>query len=532
MNSNKTFLLELISIFKQLKYEHMRKSIIFIFILGFLFSGCKKKETNQQVPSSQPNIIFILTDDHRYDAMGFMGHPFLETPNMDKMAKEGIHFDRAIVTTSLCSPSRASILSGKYAHNHGVVSNYNPVDENLKFFPEYLRKAGYQTAFVGKWHMGGEDDEPRNGFDYWLSFKGQGSYWADGHGTSRVVPQTSRDGYNINGKRVAQKGYITDELTNYALDWLNSRSGEKPFFIYISHKAVHSDFVAADRHIGRYKDKQIKVPETFAVQNGKPMWVTNQRNSRHGAEFAYNLPDFDLSKYYQRYCETLLAVDENLGRILKWVENSDNPENTMVVYMGDNGFHFGEQGLIDKRTAYETSIKVPLLMWWPGKLDKAVRIDEVVANIDIAPTFLDFAEASIPDDMDGRSFKPLIEGKECDWREELLYEYYWERNYPYTPTIHALLTDRYKFIRYQGIWDLNEFYDLQSDPTESVNLIHSESHQELIENYRNRMFELLKETGGESMPLLPDKGNVYPLRNPKKSEPAAFPGIFIYKKGN
>ena len=206
----------------------MQKSqnLLFLAIITFggLLFGCSQKSNTSAEPQDPagPNIIFVLTDDHRFDAMGFMDHPFLETPYMDKMAEEGIHFSRALVTTSLCSPSRASILSGMYAHNHGVVNNYNPVDSTLKFFPEYLQEAGYNTAFIGKWHMGGEIDDPQRGFDYWLSFKGQGTYWADGHGTSRVVPQTSMDGYNINGKRIPQKGYITDELTDFAMEWLRA----------------------------------------------------------------------------------------------------------------------------------------------------------------------------------------------------------------------------------------------------------------------------------------------------------------------
>jgi len=502
-----------------------------VFIFGSLLLSCNQKNSNQKASPSRPNIIYILTDDHRYDAMGFMGHPFLETPNMDRMAKEGIYFKRALVTTSLCSPSRASILSGMYAHNHGVVNNYNPVDPSLKFFPEYLQETGYITAFVGKWHMGGEIDDPQKGFDHWLSFKGQGTYWADGHGTSREVPQTSMDGYNINGKRIPQNGYITDELTDYALDWLNSLSGNKPFFLYLSHKAVHSDFVAADRHIGKYKNKQLNYTESFDVPKDKPIWLINQRNSRHGMEFGYNLPDFDLNKYYLRYCETLLSVDENLGRIMQWLEESSFIDNTMIVYMGDNGFQFGEQGLIDKRTAYEASIKVPLLIWWPGKLKEPMVIEETVLNIDIAPTFLEIAGIMIPENMDGLSFKPLIEGEKVNRRKELLYEYYWERNYPYTPTTHALITDRYKYIRYQGIWDLDEFYDLQSDPEETTNLINSETHQNLIKKYRKSLFELLAKTNGEFIPLLPDKGAVYPLRNPDKSRPADFPDSYYYKEG-
>jgi len=516
----------------------MKYRYLFLCIAAILLGGCNRSAADRELttvrtvlPDSVPNIIFILTDDHRFDAMGFMGHPYLETPHLDRMAAEGIHFSRAYVTTSLCSPSRASILSGMYAHHHGVVDNYNPVDSTLKFFPEYLKDAGYLTAFIGKWHMGGDVDKPRKGFDHWLSFKGQGTYWADGHGTTRVVPQTSMDGYNINGKRVPQKGYITDELTDYALEWLNNRASEKPFFLCLSHKAVHSDFVPADRHTGKYHNRTIRIPESHQIRQDKPMWLINQRNSRHGMEFGYNLPGFDLNHYHRRYCETLLSVDENLGRIMEWMERSGPSGNTMIIYMGDNGFQFGEQGLIDKRTAYEASVRVPLLLWWPGKISGSRVIDEMVANIDIAPTMLDLAGIAIPEEMDGQSLRPLIEGDSVGWRQELLYEYYWERNYPYTPTIHALITGRYKFIRYHGIWDMDEFYDLVSDPGETVNLIHSDDHRDLVSDHRRRLFRLLEETGGKAMPLLPDRGRVYPLRHPGKSGPADFPDEFYDRKG-
>ena len=504
------------------------KILIACLILLIATFGCKVSQ--EPLPGNRPNFIFILTDDHRYDAMGFMGHPFLETPYMDKMAGEGIQFQRAVVTTSLCSPSRASILTGMYAHKHGVVNNYNPVDSSLIYFPQYLQDAGYETAFVGKWHMGGDLDDPRPGFDHWLSFKGQGTYWADGHGTSREVPQTSMDGYNVNGKRVPQLGYITDELTDYALEWLDQRSGEKPFFLMLSHKAVHSDFVAADRHVGKYQEAEFKIPENYLALKDRPMWVTNQKNSRHGADFAYNLPDFDIGKYYQRYCETLLAVDENLGRMMDWVETHPQATKTVVIYMGDNGFQFGEHGLIDKRTAYETSIKVPLLFWAPEKLYGGRKVEQLVANIDIAPTILDLAQISVPNHVDGISFKPLINKQPANWRSEILYEYYWERNYPYTPTMHAVISDRYKFIRYQGIWDLNEFYDLETDPWERNNLIQDPGYQALIKDYRKKLFNILEASDGNSMPLLRDRGDVFFHRNADKSRQADYPESYYLKE--
>ena len=478
----------------------------------------------------RPNVILILTDDHRFDAMGFMGHRFLETPNMDRMAGEGIHLPNAFVTTSLCSPSRASILTGRYAHNHGVVDNYNPVPASLKFFPEYLQKAGYETAFIGKWHMGGERDDPQRGFDYWLSFKGQGTYWADGHGTSRVVPQTSYDGFNINGTRVPQRGYITDELTDYALAWLEQRTDNHPYMLFLSHKAVHSDFVPADRHRGRYTDKTVPKPKTLddTEENykDKPVWLKNQRNSRHGVDFAYNLNDFDLNAYYRRYCEALLAVDENLGRVLRFLEDRDELESTVIIYMGDNGFQFGEHGLIDKRTAYEASIRIPLLIMCPDRFRGGSRIPQVVANIDIAPTILDLAGISPPAQIDGKSFVPLLKGEQPPWRDALLYEYYWERNYPHTPTTHALLTDRYKFIRYHGVWDLDELYDMQSDPEETKNLIADPTHAEIAEKLRKRLFEVLGETNGGTMNLMPDRGQWFPWRHPDRAGQGKFPSAF------
>lgn len=503
------------------------------------------------------NILFILADDHRHDALSFMGHPYLETPHLDRLARGGVHCRNAFVTTSLCSPSRASILTGLYAHAHGVVDNYNPVRTDLVFFPQLLQRAGYETAFFGKWHMG-ETDAPQRGFDHWVAFKGQGNYWADGRGTTRVVPQSSGEGYNLNGQRVPQRGYITDELTDFTLDWLKARKSGKPFFAYVSHKAVHSDFVAADRHQGRYAGKTFVPLKTFAdtPENyfNKPMWVRNQRNSRHGVDFGYNLPNFDLQTHHRRYCETLLAVDDSVGRFTQWLAERKLLDSTLVVYMGDNGFHFGEHGLIDKRTAYEASMRVPLLLHCPELFKAGTVVTQMVANIDIAPTLLDVAGATAPTNLHGRSFlkvgqasslssivpapvsaakatqqKSQKSGKMPDlpWRDALLYEYYWERNYPYTPTMHAVRTDRWKYIRYHGLWDIDELYDLTADPDESRNLIHEPEHAVTVKQLNTRLFELLAETQGQSMPLLRDLGETYPTRKQGRVKPAEFPAPLV-----
>ena len=508
----------------------MRRFLILLLAAAGCRAGADDLRLARTSGARPRNIVFILCDDHRYDAVGFAGHPFLETPNMDRLAREGVAMKNTIVTTSLCSPSRASILTGLYAHNHGVVDNYNPVPDHLIFFPQYLQKAGYQTALVGKWHMGGAIDHRQRGFEYWVSFKGQGSYFPPGEREKRGIPftpQQSDDGFNVNGRRVPQKGYMTDEITDYAVEFLTSRNDPRPFFLYIGHKAVHSKFVPADRHRGRYKDKPFPVPATFAdtPENyaGKPMWVKNQRNSRHGADFGYNLDTFDLEGYYRSYCEALLAVDDSVGRILDTLKDQGILDSTLVVYMGDNGFLWGEQGLIDKRNAYEHSIRVPLLLRCPELFKSGTVVEEVVANIDIAPTLLDAAGLEPPGTMDGRSFLPLARGRRIPWPEVQLYEYYWEWNYPHTPTVHAVRGKRYKYIRYHGVWDTDELYDLQDDPHERRNLIRSPEHQETVKRMKDLLFDRLKRTGGMSMPLLPDRGMQFPLRHPDRSKPAEFP---------
>lgn len=458
------------------------------------------------------NIIFILADDHRHDALGFLGHPFLQTPNMDAMAKNGVHLQNAFVTTALCSPSRASILTGVYAHRHRVVDNNNPVPPGTIFFPQYLQQTGYETAFVGKWHMGGEHDDPQPGFDFWVSFKGQGSY----------LP--SANGLNVNGKRIPQKGYITDELTDYALDWLKGRKDGKPFLLYLSHKAVHSEFIPANRHKDRYKSQQLPAPKTMDPANlaGSPMWVRNQRNSFHGVDFPYH-GNLNIEEYYKRYAETLLAVDESIGRVMDFLRERKLLDSTLVIYMGDNGFAFGEHGLIDKRTAYEESMRVPMLMQCPDLFEGGAKVREVVANIDIAPTILEAAALKAPDGLDGKSFIAVSQGKRVPWRDALLYEYYWERNFPQTPTVHALRGNRYKYIHYHGIWDVDELYDLEVDPLETRNLIHSPQHQQVAKDLNWQLSDVLQKSGGMYIPLYPDRGNQQNKRRRNGAKPADFP---------
>ena len=464
------------------------------------------------------NIIFILIDDHRYDAMSFLGHPFVETPNLDAMARAGVYFPNAFVTTSLCSPSRASILTGKYMHNHNVVDNGTRLIPGNTIFPQQLQANGYETAFIGKWHMGGGSDEPRPGFDHWVSFRGQGFYW----------PAEGRT-LNVNGKRVPQKGYITDELTDYAIDWLGKRSGVKPFFMYLSHKAVHGPYEAPPRHSGRYKDVEVNMPESMADTDenyrGKPMWVKNQRNSWHGVDFAYHGRLGSLTDMYKSYCEMLLSVDESVGRVMAWLKEAGLIEETLIIYMGDNGHFWGEHGLIDKRSAYEESMRIPMLAHCPELLKPGTKVKQVVANIDIGPTILEAAGMQPTDPVDGRSFLELATGQmdPTDWRKDLLYEYYWEWSFPQTPTTFALRTNRYKLIQYHGIWDTDELYDIKNDPKETNNLINDPGCRQLARQMREDLYQRLKDTGGLAIPLGHKRGEGMNLRRTDGSKPADFP---------
>jgi Arylsulfatase A and related enzymes len=449
------------------------------------------------------NIVFVLVDDLRYDGMGFL-KPGLNTPNIDRLAKEGVYFPNAVVTSSLCSPSRATILTGQSTRNHGVVDNHDSSEEHLTFFPAYLQQAGYQTGFFGKWHMGADTDAPRPGFDRWVSFKGQGTYFPTDLLSPERVAAGERQMLNVDGTPVKQKGYITDELTDYAMNWLEKdRDKSKPFFLYLSHKAVHSDPVPPARYKTQYTDLKIELPDTMAntPENnaGKPMWVRNQRNSWHGADFPYHT-DRSMVEQVRDYYRTLSPVDDSLGRIMAYLRKNGLDKNTMVVFYSDNGFLIGEHGLIDKRNAYEPSVRVPMIVWAPGTLPKGVTNPAVVRNLDLAPTFLDVARLGKPEQMEGKSFLPVAEGKvdEKAWNAgDFVYEYYWEWSFPHTPTTFAIQRDRVKYIQYHGVWDVEELYDLNNDPDERHNLINDPAWLETKITLRKALFEQLANNQGQ-----------------------------------
>ncbi len=471
------------------------------------------------------NVVFLLSDDHSYDTMGFMGHPFLETPHLDSLASNGVHFKNAFVTTSLCSPSRASILTGLYTHKHRVIDNAHLVPEGTRFFPEYLQQAGYSTAFIGKWHMGHRHDKPRPGFDHWVSFRGQGHYW----------PPNPNYTLNVDGKRVKQEGYITDELTDYAVDWMKQQqNSEKPFFLYLSHKAVHGFYTPADRHIGRYANADLSfLPhgEGVSAENNAPRWVRDQRNSWHGMDFAYH-SDKGIEYYYQRYCETLLGVDDSVGRILDQLKEMGLYDSTLVIYMGDNGFMWGEHGLIDKRVAYDASMRVPMLMQCPDRYEGGTVVDAMIGNIDVGPTIMHAAGLQTPDSMDGMSFLDLPNDLASQWRDYFLYVYYWEKNHPQTPTQFALRGDRYKYITYYGLWDVDELFDLRADPHEKHNLIANPDYKSVAKKMEHRLYEMLGDAGGMNIPMNRPAGGSQNKRWAKKGgkHAADFPPSLVVEE--
>lgn len=446
------------------------------------------------------NIVFILADDHRYDFLSCMGHPWVKTPHIDRLAAKGVLCENAFVTSSLCSPSRASILTGVYPHTHKVQDNFTPLTPALPTFPQLLQQRGYQTAFLGKWHMGGASDEPRPGFHHWVSFHGQGEYFD--------CP------LNINGARVKKAGYITDTLTDEADKFIANQSG--PFMMYLSHKAVHSPFQPAPRHKDLYAGQKMPRPPSIWYRDDwydrKPEWIKRRRFTRHGVEGAIGqiLPLEDL---YMGYARSLAAIDESTGRVLDTLERKRLLNDTLVIYMGDNGYLWGEHGLIDKRTMHEPSIRVPMLAHCPD-LFTAGRRSQTALNIDIAPTLLDAAGVTPPASMHGQSLLPMLSNPAAPGRREFLYEYEWERDFPFTPTIYGLRTERYSLMQYYGIWDVDELYDNQADPHQMNNLVGKYkllSHQrarlamridnpelkKLVDNLQGRMENLLKATGGD-----------------------------------
>lgn len=441
--------------------------------------------------ADRPNVLVILTDDHRHDAMSCAGHPFLKTPNLDRLASEGARFINTFVTTSLCSPSRASLLSGRYSHGHTVLDNFTDYPNDLPSYPRALREAGYETAYIGKWHMGEQKSDPRPGFDYWLSHKGQGNYWDNE--------------FNQNGKLETRKGYYTTVVTDAAIDWLKQKR-DKPFCLVLGHKAPHGGPIVPEPKYAKFLDDVApeKPLNWNAYEDGKPAWLKQSVPTWHGIDGPlYGLKEYD--KFVRAYLGTIASVDDSVGRIYDHLKRSGQLDNTLLIYLSDNGFALGEHGRVDKRTMYEESIRIPLIVRYPKLAKAGSKIEPMVLNLDLAPSIVDICGAKPLQGAHGRSWKQLLEGKTDGWRTAWFYRYDYEKEFPYTPNVRGVRTTKWKYIRYphgDGKPDRHqdELYEIDADPDEIVNRANNPRYAEQLKMMREELDRVMKEAGA-----LPDK---------------------------
>ncbi len=459
--------------------------------------------------SARPSIVFLLTDDQRYDAMGCAGNPQLKTPAMDRIAAEGVRFRNAFVTHSLCSPSRASFLTSRYSSLHGVINNGTDLPDSTLTFPQLLQKAGYATGYCGKWHMGSKRSDRRPGFDFMASYKGQGVY--------------NDPPIEVNGKQFTAKGWTDDIMTDHALEFLRGVPKGKPFYLQVSFKACHGPFLPPERLKGFYQDVVFPLGPGLADDlSAKPRWQQGGSRWSVSAKEDGKDPAAWLQDFMREYHADLVGADENAGRVLKFLDENGLAENTIIVFCGDNGFFHGEHDHLDKRLMYEESIRIPLLVRLPLKSASAAAtsappvapegakggriLDPMILNIDLAPTLLDYAGVEIPKEFQGRSFRPWLEGKNpADWRTSWYYEYF-ESHKELVP-IEGVRTTTQKYCRTMGAEPAEEeMYDLGKDPHEMTNLaaipIMKDAKAELVAE----MERLKKELGIPGVKVAP-KGN-------------------------
>lgn len=401
---------------------------------------------------SRPNFLFILTDDQRWDALscvqseqGAKGrYPWFQTPNLDRIAAEGVRFRNMFVTMSLCAPSRAAFLTGRYNHLNGIANNHTEFAPDHRTWATELRRAGYTTGFIGKWHMGNQRGQ-RPGFDYSASFIGHARY--------HNAP------FEINGVETPTTGWVDDLSTGYSIDFLR-RSKDKPWALAVCFKTPHGPCDPPARWADKFPDGFARFVPNLMVSPPFP-WPL----------LPLPEPGADKLKANLNYFRCLGAMDENVGRILQTLDELGVAQNTLLVFASDNGFYHGEHRLADKRSAYDESLRVPLLVRFPGHGVKGRTDDRMLLNIDLAPTFLDFAGVPVPPDMQGRSWRPLLENRPGEWRRAWFYEYFWEpqRGNP-TPALTAVRTESAKLIRYKDHPEWTELFDLAADPYEIRNL--------------------------------------------------------------
>jgi arylsulfatase A-like enzyme len=486
----------------------------------------------------RPNIVFIFADDHAYQAISAYGdaRKLVETPNIDRLAREGMRFDRCLVPNSICGPSRATLLTGRYSHSNGFYNNTNSrFDGSQTTFPKLLRAAGYQTGIVGKWHLVSDP----TGFDDWQILPGQGVYYNP--------PMID------NGRRVQHAGYTTDVITDLAVDFLEGRDKSKPFLLMYQHKAPHRDWEPALRHLGHDKDRKYPEPPTLfddydgrgPAEHDQDMTIAKTMNDRdtklipptqlnpeqRKAWDAYyeprnrafrearlegdDLVRWKYNRYMHDYLGCIKAVDEGVGRVLDWLDREGLADNTIVVYTSDQGFYLGEHGWFDKRWIFEESLRTPLLVRWPGVAKPRSTCDAMVSNIDFAPTFLEASGLEVPDSMQGRSLVPLLKGQTPDdWRKSFYYEYYEYPDPHHVRPHHGVVTDRYKLIRFDtpdvDYWEL---FDRKEDPHELRSVYDDPKYADVVETLKAELQRLRAELQVPDHPPAEAYGN---LRGPAK----------------
>ena len=511
---------------------------LFLLVLNsLLFGNCNN--TNQTSESMPPNILFIMSDDHANAAVSSYGSKLIETPHIDRIGKEGVLFENSFVTNSICAPSRAVLLTGKYSHINGLRDNRDQFNGSQMTFPKLLQEKGYQTSMVGKWHL---KTKP-TGFDYWQILIGQGDYY-----NPTMVEL---------GDTIRHTGYTTDIITDIALDFLEKRDASKPFCLLYHHKAPHRNWMPAPEYFSMYSGQDLPLPETFYddyasrsaaardqdmriegmflssdlklheevygietgtggatggfLANRGQAWkntynrLTPEQKEKWDAHYEVINEEYKAAKLegnallewkYQRYIKDYLrcvkSVDDNIGRVLNYLDEKDLTENTIVVYTSDQGFYLGEHGWYDKRFMYEESLKMPLVIRYPKAVPAAQINTDIVLNLDFAPTFLDIAGIPVPSEMQGASLKPLLAGQTPpDWRKSMYYHYY---EYPHgwhkVKKHEGVRTDRYKLIHFYDDIDAWELYDLENDPHEIQNLIDDPDHQQKISQLKDELNKL------------------------------------------
>jgi N-acetylglucosamine-6-sulfatase len=471
--------------------NELYRALIRRIVVGLLLSPCLFAQAQAAQQAMRPNMVVVVVDDLRWDELGCTGHPFVRTPHIDRIACEGVRFRNAFASTPLCSPSRATLLTGQYASRHGVIDNTNrsELSHRLPTFPRRLQAAGYETAFVGKWHMG-NDDTPRPGFDHWAALAGQGT--------------SSDPTLNINGQRRRIEGYTTDVLTDEAVRFVGRRR-DKPFCLYLAHKALHpetmqrddgsitdaaaSRFIPAPRHEGLYADapvpRRLNVTDTLA---GKPA-LTRKLEGVPPLGRATGTSD----EVVRDRLRMLTAVDEGLGRLMEALEGAGALDRTAIVFLSDHGYFYGEHGLsVERRLAYEEAIRIPLLVRFPSRFPRGRLIDEFALTADLAPTLLELAGAAPSDEskLDGRSLLPLLEGQHVpDWRTSFVIEYFTDTVFPRVRSMgyRAVRTQRHKLIHYRELDAMDELYDLVNDPYELRNLIADPASKQIVESLRRKL---------------------------------------------